>query len=50
MTITLVFGSYGGFYVSFKNSWRICLGWVALTVYFFDIENVLEDLIDKKQK
>jgi hypothetical protein len=30
LSITLCFGSYGGFYI---RRWRICLGWVALTAY-----------------
>jgi hypothetical protein len=33
-SITLCFGKYGGFHTNFSSwSWRVCLGWVALTVY-----------------
>jgi hypothetical protein len=42
LTIMLVFGSYGGFYINFKDCIRICFGWVAFTVYYFDMENILE--------
>lgn len=43
LSITLCFGSYGGFYMTFtKYCWRICLGWVALSVYpQTDIENYI---------
>ena len=34
LSITIVFGSYGGFYSKFDSfSWRICVGWVAFTIY-----------------
>lgn len=43
LSITLCFGSYGGFYMTFsKYCWRICLGWVALAIYpQTDIENYI---------
>ena len=43
LSITLVFGKYGGFYVKFTSiTWRICLGWVALTIYpQDDIEEII---------
>lgn len=35
-------GSYGGFYVNFTRlSWRVCLGWAAITLFLFDIEPVI---------
>lgn len=45
MTIMLVFGSYGGFYASTRRGMiRICLGWVAVTVVDYDIENAMENM------
>lgn len=51
ITITLTIGKlYGGFYTRFTSiSWRICLGWIALTIYFCDLEKALED-IDRMTK
>lgn len=50
ISITLCFGSYGGFNVQITSFiWRICLGWVALTIYpQTDIENYLSKLINNK--
>jgi hypothetical protein len=49
-SITIVIGSYGGFYIqrSIYGSVRICLGWIAVIFYRFDIEAVLELLLNKK--
>ena len=41
MTIVLSFGRWGGIYTDFGYTWRICLGWVALTLMPFDIDDVL---------
>ena len=41
MTIIFSFGRYGGFYCS---RGRLCLGWMAITVLLFDIDDVLEKL------
>lgn len=51
-SITLCFGKYGGFYVTFStHCWRVCLGWVALTIYpKTDIENFIKYLKDKLNK
>lgn len=48
-SITLCFGKYGGFYARFTSfSWRICLGWVALTIYpETDLEEFIEYLKSK---
>ena len=33
-SITICFGKYGGFYgYIHKHTWRLCLGWMAITVY-----------------
>lgn len=42
LSFTLCLGSYGGFYAKFSTAaWRFCLGWVAFTVYFCDLENFI---------
>jgi len=48
-SITLVFGTYGGIYTRFNSvDWRICLGWVALTIYpTTDIEEYIISLQNK---
>ena len=39
-------GSNGGFYISLTRlSWRIALGWLAITLFFFDTEVVMHDAI-----
>jgi hypothetical protein len=48
LSFTLVFGKYGGFYAKFsKQDWRICLGWVAFTIYFCDLEAFIHYLKTK---
>ncbi len=45
LSFTLCFGRYGGFYGHFHaTNWRICLGFVALTVYFLDLEEYITKL------
>ncbi len=39
-SLILSIGSYGGFYIRRHKTFRICLGWVALTVIPFDIDAV----------
>jgi hypothetical protein len=41
MTISLSFGKFGGFYFYRKNAIRLSLGWLAITVYGYDIDTVL---------
>lgn len=41
-TFQVTGGGYGGFYTRFTRvSWRICLGWLAVTLFFIDIEPML---------
>ena len=47
MTILVSFGAYGGFYVRFGYTWRICFGWVAVTVLPFDIDKWWPDLLER---
>lgn len=48
-SITLCFGKYGGFhFTSSIISTRICLGWVALTIYWqHDLEEYIKILKSK---
>ena len=48
-TVTICFGRYAGFYFSTKQSIRICLGWVALSVYPYDRETKINDGIKQLQ-
>ena len=43
MTFMINIGKWGGFYADFSGSWRICLGWVAFTVMFSDIDDRLTE-------
>ena len=49
-SITLCFGRYAGFYITIsKINFRICLGVVALTVYWTtDLEQFINYLMNKK--
>jgi len=51
VTIALSFGKYGGFYAHFSGAaWRVCLGWMALTVLFMDLDNWLEEWLDRAEQ
>jgi len=43
MTILITFGAYGGFYFDYSKgfSFRMCLGWAAITIMRCDLEKVL---------
>ena len=45
-SVVFAIGSYGGFYAHLhSHSWRVCLGWVAITVYpRTDIEAFIQKL------
>jgi hypothetical protein len=49
LSITICFGSYGGFYAYIKSmGWRVCLGWIAITIYpKTDIEAFIQFLRKK---
>lgn len=42
MSLVINIGKYGGFYIHWGYTKRICLGWIALTVYPFDIDKKLK--------
>ena len=45
MTIMIGIGKSGGFYVSFsRSSWRICLWWIAFTIFWFDLDLIIQDM------
>lgn len=45
-TIFLTIGRYGGFYANaYKTgTLRLCLGWIALTICFYDAELMIDDI------
>ena len=46
MTLAISFGAWGGFYFhSGSESIRLCLGFVAMTLFYRDIDLILSDLI-----
>lgn len=47
----IVIGTYGGFQASYEKKFaiRICLGWIAFTIYLVDIENYLSDIIEREK-
>ena len=42
MGIVISIGKYGGFYIVTKSSFRICLGWIAITFFAFDGDYLLQ--------
>lgn len=42
LSFLLVFGSWGGFhYTATNHSIHLCLGFVAFTVFFYDVEDAM---------
>jgi len=44
MSFVISFGKFGGFYLFWGYTKRVCLGWVAFTFFPLDIDPVLDDL------
>lgn len=45
LSFTICIGKYGGFYAhTHETNWRLCLGWVAFTLYFVDLEEYINYL------
>jgi len=42
-TISISWGRWGGFYITWGYTKRVCLGWVALTYFPDDIDDYLND-------
>lgn len=48
-TLFFNFGSYGGFYIyNGENSLRVCLGWFAMTLVYFDIDPFLQKKLSEE--
>jgi hypothetical protein len=48
MTLAINIGKYGGFYASKSGqAVRLCLGWIAFTIYFFDLDELIVPLMDR---
>jgi hypothetical protein len=47
MTFTISVGTWGGFYFRFNYVWRICLGWIAFTIFPFDIDVRLNRILER---
>ena len=41
-SITLSWGEYGGFYFNRGYSTRLCLGWIAITYFPDEIDDILQ--------
>ena len=52
LTITLCFGKYGGFHIYVNSeAGRICLGWVAVTIYWrTDLEEMFKHLVECRKE
>lgn len=45
MTFAISFGKWGGFYIITGWTWRVCLGWMALTILPMDLDVLLGRLV-----
>lgn len=43
MSLIISIGRYGGFYLLNGYTKRICLGWLAITLVFADIDDILSE-------
>ena len=50
--IVINFKSYGGFYIDKVKNWslRICLGWIAITIWKKDVEDILQKQMGSGEK
>lgn len=49
MSILIAIGKYGGFYLYKGNdSYRICLGWIAFTLFTYDVEKAIENTLNNE--
>lgn len=51
-TIFMCIGKYGGFYAkAYKTgTCRVCLGWIAITLCFYDFENNVENIFSENKE
>lgn len=47
VSFLIAVGSYGGFYVTRE---RLCLGWIALTYFPYDLENVMNQWLEERNQ
>ena len=40
MTLIINVGKWGGIYVDGRLGWRLCLGWIAFTILFVDLDDI----------
>lgn len=50
MTFAITIGKYAGFWVNFGYMKRICLGWIAIDFYPFEIDEVMNDAVMYKMR
>ncbi len=52
-SLLLVVGRYGGFHFSRLPStrgWHVCLGWIAFTIFPFDVEIAIDNILKKEKE
>lgn len=50
LSFLLAFGGYGGFYAHYSNSsFRICLGWIGITIFFYDVEGSIGRILKERK-
>ena len=51
ISFLFVIGSYGGFFVTYKSSsFHICLGFLAMTIFFYDVENAMNNMMQESKE
>ncbi len=51
MSLVINIGKWGGIYThASKTAARLCLGFVALTVYFFDMDDLMDIYLPKAEE
>jgi len=51
ISFLIVIGSYGGFHYTKEHpSYHLCLGFIAFTIFLYDVENVLAKNLLKSKK
>ena len=50
ISFLMVIGSYGSFhFTNTKHSMHVCLGWLAFTIFYYDVENAMATLLESKE-
>ena len=46
ISLSICIGSWGGVYAyKGESTLRLCLGWMAITLYLYDLENVIAKIL-----